>query len=145
MLEPVTASTYGLINPQLLANSDGTGDWKISIPSEQVEQVEQRGIGNADRSTDGEDFGSESDSHSSYILIDSITRNANFEAFNEDFVLLGSTVFTGRGCQLVGEGTTFCKKKVEIPVCHTCLSITLAFPNYELQKNRRGTSYYNVY
>ena len=44
--------------------------------------MEQVGIVNADRGTDGEDFGSESDSDSSCMSNNSITRNANFVAFN---------------------------------------------------------------
>ena len=81
MLEPAATSTTSVIDPQLLGLGGETGDWEIYTTRQQVDQA---GIANTytGNLNNCEDSGGESDSDSSCISTDSITRNANFVALN---------------------------------------------------------------
>ena len=79
LLEPMSVTHSNVIDHQLLAPNGEAGDLQISISSRRQGEGGARYM--ADDSCDS-DTGSESNFGSSCISTDSITRNANFEAFN---------------------------------------------------------------
>jgi len=84
LLEPASISSSIPIDPQLLALSGEAQDFEIYTNSAAAGNgyEGQREAGNSLTEANSVDLGSESDSDSSCISNDSITRNADFVAFN---------------------------------------------------------------